>query len=87
MGVDIINSHFSLINFKKSMKKFILLYIFPLFSFAQLTTNPNTIEIDQSVTITIDINSSETDCNGMNSPKKFIYILELEMILILGVIM
>ena len=52
------------------MKKFILLYTFPIFSFAQLTTNPITIEVDQSVTITIDINSSETDCNGMNSPEK-----------------
>ena len=52
------------------MKKFILLYVLPLFSFAQLTTNPNTIEVDQSVTITIDINSSETDCNGINSPEK-----------------
>ena len=52
------------------MKKFILLYVFPLFSFAQLTTNPSPIEVDQSVTITIDINSSETNCNGMNSPEK-----------------
>ncbi len=52
------------------MKKNILLFLIPLYSFAQITTNPSTIEINQSVTITVDINSSESDCNGMNSPGK-----------------
>jgi glycosidase len=52
------------------MKKIILLIFFPVFSIAQITTNPSTIEVDQSVTITVDINSSASDCNGINSPNK-----------------
>ncbi len=52
------------------MKNIISLFFFPLLSIAQITTNPSTIEVDQSVTITVDINSSATDCNGINSPNK-----------------
>ena len=52
------------------MKNIILLFFFPLLSIAQITTSPSTIEVDQSVTITVDINSSASDCNGINSPNK-----------------
>ena len=38
--------------------------------FAQVTTNPSPIEVDQSVTITVDTNSAETDCNGLNGVSK-----------------
>ena len=38
--------------------------------FAQLSTNPSPFEVNQSVTITIDANSNQTDCNGFNNPSK-----------------
>jgi 1,4-alpha-glucan branching enzyme len=38
--------------------------------FAQVTTNPSPIEVDQSVTITVDTNSTATDCNGLNGVSK-----------------
>ena len=38
--------------------------------FAQVTTNPSPIEVDQSVTITLDTNSTDTDCNGLNGVSK-----------------
>lgn len=38
--------------------------------FGQVTTNPTPIEVDQSVTITVDANSSATDCNGFSNPNK-----------------
>ena len=38
--------------------------------FAQVTTNPSPIEVDQSVTITVDTNSTDTDCNGLNGVSK-----------------
>ncbi len=52
------------------MKNIILLIFFPLLSIAQITTSPSIIEVDQSVTITVDINSFASDCNGINSPSK-----------------
>ncbi|MDJ0646166.1 MAG: alpha-amylase family glycosyl hydrolase, partial [Flavobacteriaceae bacterium] len=54
------------------MKK-ILLLIF-VFSTAhavcQVTISPSAFEVDQSITITVDANSSATDCNGFNNPTK-----------------
>ena len=53
------------------MKNFLfILYFTPLFLYSQLSTSPSPFEVNQSVTITIDINSDETNCNGMNSPDK-----------------
>ena len=52
------------------MRNFIIVFIFPLLSFSQITTDPSTIEVDQTITITVDINSDESNCNGMNSPNK-----------------
>ncbi len=44
-------------------------FIFSLWSQA-VVLNPSIIEVDQPVTITIDVNSTETDCNHFNSPNK-----------------
>ena len=55
------------------MKKFylsILLISFALLSFSQVTISPNPFEIDESITITVNINSSTTDCNGLSNPNK-----------------
>ncbi len=54
------------------MKKILLklLLLLPLVAISQVTINPSPILIDQSVTITVDINSTATDCNGLNNPTK-----------------
>ena len=52
------------------MKKLFLLYLLPLLGFAQVSTSPSTIEIDQQITITVDINSSASNCNGLDNPNK-----------------
>ena len=54
------------------MKKIILaFFILTCYSInAQVSTSPSTIEVNQSVVITVDINSSATDCNGINNPTK-----------------
>ena len=54
------------------MKKILLVFLILItnFAFAQLTTNPSPFEVNQSVTITIDANSNQTDCNGFNNPNK-----------------
>lgn len=53
---------------KTSLLKFILLL--PLFVAAQVSTNPSPILINQPVTITVDINSNDSDCNGISNPSK-----------------
>ena len=48
-------------------------YLFLLFysiSFSQLSTDPSPFEVNQSVTITVDADSNDTNCNGFNSPNK-----------------
>ena len=52
------------------MKKILLLLLLPLLGFCQVITNPSTIEINQQITITVDINSTDSNCNGFNSPNK-----------------
>jgi 1,4-alpha-glucan branching enzyme len=56
------------------MKKFTLLTLFItscLYNvIAQVTINPGAIEVDQPVTITVDLNSEATNCNGLNNPQK-----------------
>lgn len=56
------------------MRKFtlfsILLFLVTQFSLSQVTINPGAIEVDQPVTITVDLNSNATDCNGINNPQK-----------------
>ena len=54
-------------NFK--MKKILILIIFfPYFLISQITIDPNPFEVDQSITITVDINSNDTNCNSINNP-------------------
>jgi len=54
------------------MKK-TLLILFILFSYvtyAQVSLSVSAIEVDEPVTITIDINSTDSNCNGLNNPTK-----------------
>ena len=44
--------------------------LFSIISLGQVTITPNPFEVDQSITITVDINSTATDCNGINNPSK-----------------
>ena len=54
------------------MKKILFTFLLTnsLWLFAQVTTNPSPIEVDQSLTITVDANSTATDCNGFSNPNK-----------------
>jgi glycosidase len=53
------------------MKKItLLLFFITSLGFGQVTIAPNTFEITESITISIDANSSLTDCNGLNNPTK-----------------
>ncbi|TNJ45215.1 T9SS type A sorting domain-containing protein [Tamlana fucoidanivorans] len=55
------------------MKKITFILLFALafhFSKAQVTLSPNAFEVDQSITITVDINSNASDCNGLTNPSK-----------------
>ena len=46
----------------------ILLIFFSTYCYTQLSTNPSPFEVNQSVTITVDINSSDTNCNSISNP-------------------
>jgi glycosidase len=53
------------------MKKFTLLILFiTSLGFGQVTITPSTFEVTESITISIDANSSATDCNGLSNPTK-----------------
>ena len=39
-------------------------------SYAQVTITPNPFEVDESITITLNANSTSTDCNGLSNPSK-----------------
>ena len=45
-----------------------VIFLFPCILFTQVSTDPNQFEVNQSVTITVDINSTETDCNSISNP-------------------
>ena len=49
-------------------KSLILLVFFPYLLISQITIDPNPFEVNQSVTITIDINSNDTNCNSISNP-------------------
>jgi glycosidase len=49
---------------------FILLTLSTLLSFGQVTISPTPFEVNQSITITVDINSSASNCNGLSNPSK-----------------
>jgi pullulanase/glycogen debranching enzyme len=53
------------------MKKITLLILFiTSLGFSQVTITPSTFEVTESITISIDANSSATDCNGLSNPTK-----------------
>ena len=49
-------------------KSLILLVFFPYLLTSQITIDPNPFEVNQSVTITVDINSNDTNCNSISNP-------------------
>ncbi|SDQ55937.1 alpha-amylase family glycosyl hydrolase [Flagellimonas zhangzhouensis] len=54
------------------MKKLLLFsfLIFSMASWAQVTIEPFPFAVDEEITITVDANSNETDCNGLSNPSK-----------------
>ena len=67
------NYHSLFLAFKNLIMKKILLnllLLLPLIAIAQVTTSTSPILVNETVTITIDTNSTETDCNGFNNPSK-----------------
>ncbi len=54
------------------MKKFLLLgfLLSAITSWSQVTIEPYPFAVDEEITITVDANSNETDCNGLSSPGK-----------------
>ncbi|TMM31522.1 T9SS type A sorting domain-containing protein [Polaribacter aestuariivivens] len=55
------------------MIKKILFFTFFISSFllkAQVSLNVSAIEVDEPVTITVDINSTDSNCNGLSNPSK-----------------
>ena len=53
------------------MKRILILFYFiSSLGYSQLTVSPTPFEVNESITITIDSNSNETDCNGFNNPSK-----------------
>lgn len=47
-----------------------LFFALALVSFGQVTISPNPFEVNESITITLDVNSSATNCNGLVNPTK-----------------
>jgi len=54
----------------KKIYMFTLLAVFSLIGYSQVTITPNPFEVDESITITLDINSSSSNCNGFSNPSK-----------------
>ncbi|WP_178983249.1 alpha-amylase family glycosyl hydrolase [Winogradskyella helgolandensis] len=54
------------------MKKILLTLftVFSYFAYAQVSLSVSAIEVDQPVTITVDANSTDSNCNGLNNPTK-----------------
>ena len=48
----------------------IVLFLLSFATYAQVTISPFPFAIDDSITITVDANSSATDCNGFSNPGK-----------------
>lgn len=49
---------------------FITILFISFFTKAQVTLNVSAIEVDKPVTITVDINSTASNCNGLSNPAK-----------------
>ncbi|WP_299777860.1 alpha-amylase family glycosyl hydrolase [uncultured Formosa sp.] len=54
---------------KKTLLAFLLLIV-TSFNYAQVTTSPTAFNASETVTITVDILSSDTNCNTLSSPSK-----------------
>lgn len=54
----------------KNIYLFIITLLLSNSMLGQVTISPNPFEINQSITITVDINSAATDCNGFTNPNK-----------------
>ncbi len=54
----------------KNIYLFIITLLLSNSMLGQVTISPNPFEINQSITITVDINSAATDCNGFTNPIK-----------------
>ena len=54
------------------MKKIftLLFFLSTVYIFGQVTITPYPFEVDESITITVDENSSATNCNGFSNPTK-----------------
>ncbi len=54
------------------MKKITYLFLLLCTSlgYSQVTITPNPFELNQPITITVDVNSTDTNCNGFSSPNK-----------------
>lgn len=53
------------------MKKITLLFLLiTSLGFSQVTITPSTFEVTESITISINASSTDTDCNGLNNPTK-----------------
>lgn len=52
------------------MKRLLLILLFPLLSYAQVTISPSAFEVNTPITITVDVGSTATDCNGFSNPSK-----------------
>ena len=51
------------------MRKILLiLALFPCILFSQISIDPEPFEVNESVTITVDINSNDTNCNSISNP-------------------
>ena len=64
----ILHGLFFILAVKKLLLSFLILFSSSIL--AQVTINPSAFEVNQSITITVDTNSSATDCNGFNNPTK-----------------
>ncbi|WP_298417368.1 alpha-amylase family glycosyl hydrolase [uncultured Kordia sp.] len=51
-------------------KLHILLLLLTGFAYGQVTITPTPFEVSQMITITVDINSTATDCDGISNPNK-----------------
>jgi hypothetical protein len=53
----------------KNLFRLFLICFLPLPTFGQLSTNPSPFEVEDTVTITVDINSTASNCNGIVAPQ------------------
>ena len=55
------------------MRKFYLifgLFIWTFAAWSQVTISPYPFSVNEEITITVDANSADTDCNGFSNPSK-----------------